>query len=155
MKAEPQRLKPDPFGLGEQNKGSVWEEFLIPDTAQVIASFDDPYWNFPAITRNQLGSGTLTYESTYLTEPLQRAVIRDALRRAGLTGPDQALPAQVKVRHGRNAQGRLLHYYLNFSGQEQSVSYAYAGGMELLTHTPLAQGQTLKLQPWDLAIIAE
>jgi len=153
--AEPQRLKPDPFGLGEQNKGSVWEEFLIPDTAQVIASFEDPYWHFPAITRNQFGSGTLIYEGTYLTEPLQRALIHDALGRAGLTGPDQALPEQVKVRHGRNAQGKLLHYYLNFSGQEQSVSYAYAHGTELLTHTPVAQGQTLKLQPWDLAIIAE
>src|SRR5947208_3876337 len=62
--AEPQRLKPDPFGVGEQNKGAVWEEFLIPDTAQVLASFDDPYWHFPAVKRNRHGAGPLTSESS-------------------------------------------------------------------------------------------
>jgi beta-galactosidase len=153
--AEPERLTPDPYNLGDQNRGSVWEEFLIPDTAQALASFDDRYWHFPAITRNNYGSGTLTYEGTYLTDPLQREIIRDALKRAGLTGPDQALLPPVKVRHGRNKQGKLLHYYLNFSGEQRSILYAYGSGTELLTNTPLAQGQTLKLQAWDLAIVAE
>src|SRR5438067_13419009 len=50
--AEPEQLKPDPYGVGEQNKGAVWQEFLVADTAQVITSFDDAYWHFPAITRN-------------------------------------------------------------------------------------------------------
>lgn len=153
--AEPERLTPDPFGVGEQNKGSVWEEFLMPDTAEVIASFDDPYWHFPAITRNRYGTGTLTYEGTFLTESLQREAIRDVLKRAGLTGPDQNLPGAVKVRHGRNAQGKLLHYYLNFSGEEQSASYTYGNGSDLLTGASLKPGQTLKLKPWDLAIVAE
>src|SRR6266536_1400049 len=153
--AEPERLKPDPYKVGEQNTGSVWEEFLVPDTAEVIASFDDPYWPFPAITRNKYGNGTLTYEGTFLTDALQREIIRDVLKRSGLTGPDQNLPAAVKVRHGRNAQGKLLHYYLNFSGQEQSLSYSYGDGSDLLTDNRVRQGQGVKLKPWDLAIIAE
>ena len=127
----------------------------MPDTAEVIASFDDPYWHFPAITRNRYGAGSLTYEGTFLTESLQREVIRDVSKRAGLTGPDQNLPAAVKVRHGRNAQGKLLHYYLNFSGDEQSASYTYGNGSDLLTGASLKPGQTLKLKPWDLAIVAE
>src|SRR5256886_1343502 len=65
--AEPARLEPDPYGVGDQNKGAVWQEFLIPDTAQPITSFTDAYWHFPAITRNQYGSGTFIYEGTYLT----------------------------------------------------------------------------------------
>lgn len=153
--AESERLTPDPYGVGEQNKGSVWEEFLVPETCQIVASFDDPYWHFPTITRNQYGTGTLTYEGTFLTDNLQREVVRDVLKRAGLTGPDQSLPSSVKVRHGRNAQGSLLHYYLNFSGEEQSASYTYGSGMDLLTGAPLKPGQTLKLKPWDLAIVAE
>src|SRR5205814_2972597 len=48
---DPERLTPDAYKVGDQNKGAIWEEFLIPDTAEVIASCDDPYWNFPAITR--------------------------------------------------------------------------------------------------------
>jgi beta-galactosidase len=153
--AEPEPLTPDLYGVGEQNKGSVWEEFLIPETAQVIASFEDPYWHFPAITRNNFGSGTLTYEGTFLTDTLQRQVIRDVVKRAGLTGQDQNLPSVVKVRHGRNAQGKALHYYLNFSGEEQTFSYPYGNGSDLLTNTSARQGQAFKLKPWDLAIVAE
>jgi len=153
--AEPERLTPDPYAVGEQNKGSVWEEFLIPDTAEVVASLDDPYWHFPAITRNRYGNGTLTYEGTFLTDSLQSKVIRDVLKRAGLTAADQNLPNVVKVRHGQNAQGKLLHYYLNFSGAEQSLSYPYGNGSDLLTNTSVREGETLKLKPWDLAIVAE
>jgi beta-galactosidase len=153
--AEPARLIPDAYAVGEQNKASVWEEFLIPDTAEVVASFDDPYWHYPAITRNKYGSGTLTYEGTFLTDNLQGRVIRDVLERAGLTSADQSLPSAVKVRHGRNARGKLLHYYLNFSGEEQSLFYSYGNGSDLLTNIPAREGNTLKLKPWDLAIIAE
>jgi beta-galactosidase len=148
-------LTPDPYGVGEQNKGSVWEEFLIPDTAEVITSFQDRYWHFPAITRNRFGSGTLTYEGTYLTDELQRGVIRDVLKRAGLSGADQSLPPVVKVRHGRSRQGKLLHYYFNFSGEEQQVPYSYSAGSDLLTGNDVQQGQSLKLAAWDLAIVSE
>lgn len=151
----PERLTPDPYKVGDQNTGSVWEEFLLPDTAEVVASFDDPYWHFPAITRNQYGSGTLTYESTFLTNQLQREIIRDALRRIGLAGPDQDLAPSVRVRHGHNRAGNLLHYYLNFSGEQQAVSYPYNNGSDLLTGTSVKQGQSVRLQPWDLAIISE
>ena len=153
--AEPGRLTPDVYGVGDQNRGAVWEEFLIPDTAEVVASFDDPYWHFPAVTRNKFGSGTLTYEGTFATDSLQREIVRDVLKRSGLTGPDQDLPAAVKVRHGRNAQGKLLHYYLNFSEQEQSISYPYGDGSDLLTNASVRPRQGLTLKPWDLAIVAE
>jgi beta-galactosidase len=151
----PERLVPDPYGVGEQNTGAVWEEFLVPDTADVVTSFDDPYWHFPAITRNKYGNGTLLYEGTFLTDKLQREVIRDVLKRAGLTSPDETLTRAVRTRHGRNREGKLLHYYFNYSGQEQSVVYAYGNGSDLITGSSIARGQMLKLKPWDLAIIGE
>ena len=153
--AEPARLEPDPYGVGDQNKGAVWQEFLIPDTAQPITSFTDAYWHFPAITRNQYGSGTFIYEGTYLTDALQRELIRDVLKSAGLTGPDQNLPASVRVRHGQNGQSKTLHYYLNFSGEQQSFSYPYGRGKDLLTGRHVSGKETIALQPWDLAIVVE
>ncbi len=153
--AEPEQLEPDPYGVGDQNKGAVWEEFIIPDTAQVIASFQDHYWHFPAITRNQYGRGTLTYEGTFLTDALQREIIRDVAKTAGLTGPDQSVPQPVKVRHGRNAQGKLLHYYLNFSGEQQLFPYPYRNGNDLLNNRRVGSKDTITLKPWDLAIVAE
>jgi len=153
--ADPEQLEPDRYGVGDQNKGAVWEEFIIPDTAQVIASFKDRYWHFPAITRNKYGSGTLTYEGTFLTDALQREIIRDVAKTAGLTGPDQNLPEPVKVRHGRNAQGKLLHYYLNFSGDQQQFPYPYNRGEDILNNRQVSAKETITLKPWNLAIIVE
>src|SRR5262249_41110628 len=151
----PVRLKPDPYRVGEQNTGSVWEEFLVPDTAEGGASFDGGYWHFPSITRDKHGSGVLTYEGTFLTDRLQREVIWDVLKRAGLSDRDQDLSGAVKVRHGRNQSGKLLHYYFNFSGERQTVSYPHGDGLDLLTGAAVRPRQGLALQPWDLAIIAE
>jgi beta-galactosidase len=153
--AEPERLTPDPYNVGGQNQGSVWQEFLVLDTAEALASFDDPYWHFPAITRNRYGSGTLTYEATVVTDTLQREILRDLLKRVGLTGPDQKLPPEVKVRHGLNSQGKTLHYYLNFSGATQSFSYPYSNGADLLTNGSINKGQVITLSPWDLTIVCE
>jgi beta-galactosidase len=152
---EPRKLTPDPYGVGEQNTGSVWQEFLVPETAEVVASFEHPFWRFPAITRNKHGSGTLTYEATVVTDALQREIVRDVLKRAGLANADQSLPEPVKVRHGRTAQGKLLHYYFNFSSQQQSISYPSGDGSDLLTNRPVRRGQALKLAPWDLAIVVD
>jgi beta-galactosidase len=152
---EPRRLTPDPYGVGEDNRGAVWQEFLIPETAEVVASIEHPYWHFPAITRNHYGAGSLTYEATSVTDRLQREIVREALNRAGLTGVDQRLPDPIKVRHGRNPQGKKLHYYFNFSSQRQSVVYPSGDGVELLTDRAVRREQALTLEPWDLAIVLE
>jgi beta-galactosidase len=152
---EPVRLTPDPFQVGGENKASVWAEFLIPDTAEVVASLDDANWRFPAITRNRYGSGTLTYEAVVVTDTLQRAVVRDALSRAGLLSVDAKLPEEVRVRHGRGGQGQWLHYYFNFSGNPHQVEYPYADATDLLAGAAVARGAIIALPPWGVAILAE
>ena len=153
--AEPVPLTPDPFHAAGENKASVWAEFLLPDTAEVLASLDDTTWRFPVITRNRYGDGTLTYEATVVTDPLQREIVRDAISRAGLAGEDQKLPPQVKIRQGRNGHGRLLRYYFNFSEQDACFTYPYATGVDLLTGDPVEKGVRVDLRPWGVAVIAE
>jgi len=152
---EPVRLTPDPFRLTAKNTGSVWAEFIEPETAEVVMSYDHPVWRFPAVTRNRHGAGWLTYEGTFLSAELQREIIRAELKGAGLAGPDMELPEAVRVRHGRNARGKLLHYYLNFSGAVQKFLYPYAAGTDLLTGAATPRGKTVTLTPWDVAIVAE
>ena len=69
-------------------------------------------------------------------------------------GPDRKLPATLKVRHGRNSRGKLLHYYLNFSGDEQSFEYPYSAGSDLLTGNAVGSRQAVTIRPWDLVIVA-
>lgn len=153
--AAPVRLKPDPYNLAAQNTASVWAEMLLPETAQPLLTYDHPFFGqFPAVTLNRHGKGTLVYEGTYPSNDLQRSLVRDALQRAGLTSPDQQLPPAIKVRHGV-ASGRTLHYYLNVSSTPAEFPYSYSSGTDLLTGKPLAPNATLRLDPWGVAIIQE
>ena len=126
------------------------------DSAQALAYYDHPFFaKYPAITRNSFGKGSVTYEGTVLSDTLQTKVLLDVLQRAGIAGPDQNLPPSVRAKHGTNRNGKLVHYYLNYSAQEQAFSYPYAAGTELLTQAAVAKSQKLTVKPWDLALIEE
>jgi beta-galactosidase len=154
---QPLVLKDDPFHVGADNKVSDWAEMIIPDTAKPLAYYDHPFFGkYPAITQNTFGAGSLTYEGTVLTDALQKAVLLGVLREAGLTGADQELPPNVHVKHVQNRHGKTLHFYLNYSSTPQFFPYSYASGSNLLyDNAPVNQGQSLLLQPWDVAIVEE
>ncbi len=152
----PLALKDDPFHAGEDNMVRTWAEFLLLDHAQPVAFYDHPFFRqWPAITRNQYGSGELLYEGTLLSDTLQDKVVLDSLKRAGLTSRDQQLPASVHVKHGINRAGKQLHYYFNYSSEPKAFSYRYAAGHDLLSDSPIIGNQSLTLKPWDVAIIEE
>jgi len=149
-------LKGDPFGAGLDNKVSEWAEMLMLDTAEPLAYYDHPFFGkYPAITRNHFGKGTLTYEGTMLSDKLQEKVLLSELQEAGLAGADQSLPASVRVKHGVNRRGKVIHYYLNYSSDTQTFAYPYADGSDLLTQLTTIRSQQITLKPWDLAIIEE
>jgi beta-galactosidase len=154
---KPLALKDDPFHAGTNgNKVSYWAEFLMPEHAKALAYYDHPFFGkWPAITENNYGSGTLTYEGTYLSDTLQKAVVDQVLKEANLTGPDQQLPAPVHVKHGINRMGKQLHYYLNYSSDQQTFTYPYKEGTDLLTNNAIAASGKITLQPWDVAIVEE
>lgn len=153
---EPLPLKGDPFQAGAENRVSEWADMLILEGAKPLAYYDHPFFGqYPAITRNQFGNGTFTYEGAVLSDKLQEKVLVDVLKIAGLTGPDQQLPAPVRVKHGVNRDGRTIHYYLNYSSDNQTFTYPCRSGSDLLSQTALAASQSVTLKPWDAAIIEE
>jgi beta-galactosidase len=154
--ATPLALKSDPFHAGAGNKVSEWAEMLVLEGAQSLAYYDHPFFSkYPAITRNRFGNGTLTYEGTVLSDTLQTKLLLDVLQMAGLTGPDQEIPATVRVKHGTNRNGKTIHYYMNYSSDSQTFKYPYKLGEDLLTKTSVAPFQAVTLKPWDLAILEE
>lgn len=153
----PLNLKGDSFHVAaDDNKVGTWAEFLQLTTAKGMAFYDHPFFGrWPAITRNQFGSGTLTYEGTMLSDGLQRGVVLNVLREAGLLSADQALPGAVRVKHGTTRAGKRIHYYLNYSSLPVSFQYGYGAGRDLLTGHVAALGGGVSLGPWDLAIVEE
>jgi beta-galactosidase len=152
----PLALKGDAYHAGAENKVSEWAEMLVLDTAKPLAYYDHPFFGkYPAITRNNFGKGTLTYEGTVLSDKLQEKVLLDVLAIAGLVGPDQQLPAAVSVKHGVNRSGKAIHYYFNYSSDPQTFPYSYGPGIDLLTQVEVTPKQTMTLKPWDLVIVEE
>jgi beta-galactosidase len=152
---KPLELKGDPFKAGDQNKVMYWAEFLQLEHAKPVAYYDHPFFGrWPAITRNEFGSGTLTYEGTYLSDALQQDVVRDALMNAHVPTP-QALPQHLIEKSGANAYGKVVHYFLNYSSAPQSFAYDHPAGKDLLTGKSIVTSQWVELAAWDLAIIEE
>lgn len=153
---KPLALKGDPFHAEAENKAMYWAEFLQPEHAKALAYYDHPFFGrWPAITENQFGAGTLLYEGTYLSSGLQQAVLSDALKAAGLTGPDQRLPKAVHTVSGTNRLGKRMHFYFNYSGETVSFAYTHGNGTDLLTQKAISASANVTLQPWDVAIIEE
>jgi beta-galactosidase len=152
----PLALKGDPFHAGADNKVSYWAEFLMPEHAKVLATYDHPFFGkWAAITENNFGSGTLLYEGTFLSDKLQVAVLKGALDKAGIAHPESELPAAVHVQHGVNRMGKQMHYYFTYSSEEVKIPYGYSAGSNLLDGKSVAHADELTLAPWDLAIIEE
>ncbi|HET8549087.1 MAG TPA: beta-galactosidase [Bryobacteraceae bacterium] len=153
---QPVALKGDPYKAGDANIVSIWAEFLLPETAQPLAFYDHPaFARYPALTRNKFGDGTLTYEGTYLSDELQSRVLAEVIGLAGLAGPDQRLPTPVRVKHGMGNAGHRMYWFLNYSGQTQTVPYSYENGTDVLTGRNAAKSATLAIPAWDLVIIEE
>ncbi len=154
--AQPLALKGDPLQAGDANRVSTWAEMLIPETAQVLAVYDHPFFSkYPALTRNKFGKGTCTYEGTVLSDKLQEKVLLGVCELAGISRPDQKLPASVRVKNGTGNAGNPMHFYLNYSGSDQTFMYPHNGGVEILTGKVVGQFSNVALSPWDLAIIEE
>ena len=154
--AKPIALKGDPFQADAGNKVSDWAEMLLLDTAKPLAYYDHPFFEkYPAVTENQFGKGTVTYEGTVLSDRLQEKLLERVLDRAHLTGPGQKLPSEIRVKHGTSRAGGKMHYYFNFSGKPQRIVYPYSDGTELLSSHPVGSGAALSLEPWGVAIVEQ
>jgi beta-galactosidase len=152
---EPLSLKGDPFGVGAENRASVWADMILLETAKPLAFYDHPFFGrYPALARNVFGKGTVTYQGTVVSDTLQEKVVADVLKQAGIV-PEPGLPARVRARHAVARDGKALRFYLNFSGEPQSFANPRGAGTELLSQKPVAAGERLTLGPWDLAVVRE
>jgi beta-galactosidase len=153
---KPLALKGDPFKAGDDNKVMCWAEFLKLEHAKALAYYEHPFFGrWPAITRNQFGGGTLTYEGTYLSDALQQNVVRDALTDARVEMVEAALPPHLIEKSGVNGYGKTLHYFLNYSSASQIFMYHQRAGIDLLTNKRIDASQSIDLAPWDLVIVEE
>lgn len=152
---KPLPLKGNPFGV-EENVATDWMEFIIPETARALAYYDHPYFSkYAAVTINEYGKGALLYEGSVLSDQIQTKIIREAVKRAGISNPDHQYSWPLIAKSGINDDGNAVHFYYNYSSDPLEFAYPHAAGKELVTEKSVVEGESLLLAPWDVIIVEE
>lgn len=138
----------------EKAEAKVFMELLMPQEAEVLASYDHYNWKeYAAITKNHYGKGTAIYIGCMTDDNTLKAVLTEALNSAEVEIPEYSWP--VIVRKGINDLNKCVRYILNYSAEEQNVIYHGANGTELFSEESVQDGHTVTVLPWNLKIVEE
>ena len=141
-------------GADEKAEAKVFMELLMPQEAEVLASYDHYNWKeYAAITKNHYGKGTAIYIGCMTDNNTLKAVLTEALNSAEVEIPEYSWP--VIVRKGTNDLGKCVRYILNYSAEEQNVVYHGADGTELFSEESVQDGESITVLPWNLKIVEE
>ncbi|WP_270401241.1 beta-galactosidase [Blautia wexlerae] len=141
-------------GVDEKAEAKVFMELLMPQEAEVLASYDHYNWKeYAAITKNHYGKGTAIYIGCMTDDNTLKAVLTEELNSAEVEIPEYSWP--VIVRKGTNDLCKCVRYILNYSAEEQNVVYHGADGTELFSEESVQDGETVTVLPWNVKIIEE
>ena len=141
-------------GADEEAEAKVFMELLMPQEAEVLASYDHYNWKeYAAITKNHYRKGTAIYIGCMTDDNTLKAVLTEALNSAEVEIPEYSWP--VIVRKGINDLNKCVRYILNYSAEEQNVVYHGADGTELFSEESVQDGDTVTVLPWNVKIIEE
>ncbi|WP_284252798.1 beta-galactosidase trimerization domain-containing protein [Litorihabitans aurantiacus] len=163
--AEPQEANPIVFEDVDADErlevpGRMIFELLEPrEGTDVVARYGaDFYAGVPAVTRRSVTvdgagePGEAWYLGTQLDQPGLAHVVRRVLARHDLLGPYadvSGLELATRVSPSGEVVDFLLHH-----GTEAVTVALHAGGRDLLTGSELRTGQTLRLEPADVVVLA-
>ena len=142
--------------IGEDGKheAKVFMELLIPDGAEVLASYDHYNWNeYAAATRNSYGKGTAVYLGCMTDKSVLESLLCDILQKAGIEKSDEKFP--IIVKKGKNDFGKTIRFYFNYSATEQSCKYEFSDGTDLFDRSEIKVQDMLHIAPWGVRIIEE
>ena len=141
-------------GADEKAEAKVFMELLMPQEAEVLASYDHYNWKeYAAITKNHYRKGTAIYIGCMTDDNTLKAVLTEAFNSAEVEIPEYSWP--VIVRKGTNDLGKCVRYILNYSAEEQNVIYHGANGTELFSEESVQDGESITVLPWNLKIVEE
>lgn len=141
--------------FGGHYPASRFAELLVPDGAEVLASYEHKYFGrFAAVTKNAFGRGAAYYIGCFTEKDVLRAVFRDAIRGAG-AAPDTGAKWPVVVRSGENEAGRAVHYILNYSGESAAFVCPYESATDILSGAAYKKGSPIPLGDWGVCILEE
>ena len=142
------------IGKDSRHEAKVFMELLIPEGAEVLASYDHYNWKeYAAVTRNSYGKGAAVYIGCMMDKNVLENILRNTLQKAGIEIPDKKYP--VIMRAGKNDFGKMVRFYFNYSGEDQTCKYKFSDGVDLFDRSAIKAQDVLHIVPWGVKIIEE
>jgi beta-galactosidase len=151
------KLKNNPFVVDEKdNTVTDWAELLIPETAEVLANYDHPFYSkFPAITINKFGKGSLLYEGCKPSDAIQEKILLKAVANAGIKKTDENMHWPLVAKYGINDYGNKVHFYYNYSSNIATIKYKNPNGIELTSNKKVVTDSLITIPAWGVQIVEE
>ena len=148
--------EPVPAAEGRRRRPVLDGAAHAHDGQGAARDYEHPVWGrYAALTENSYGKGLATYIGFMPSDELLGKVLADAVRKAGLWGPDQELAFPLVTKSGTNARGEVVRYYLNYSDRPATFRYPHGAGTELLSGAAVATDSQQQLAPWGVMIVPE
>ena len=129
-----------------------WMELITAKSANVLAWYQHQAWApYAAVTENHWGKGKAYYIGCRFDDEAFEMLLHYIASEADIPLSEVHFP--VVIKKGKNDFGRKIYYYLNYSGQVQSVKYNGLDGIDLLHNQIIQRNDTITLEPWDVRII--
>ncbi len=142
------------IGKDSRHEAKVFMELLIPEGAEVLASYDHYNWKeYAAVTRNSYGKGAAVYIGCMMDKNVLENILRNTLQKAGIEIPDKKYP--VIMRAGKNDFGKMVRFYFNYSAEDQTCKYKFSDGVDLFGRSAIKAQDVLHIVPWGVKIIEE
>lgn len=135
-------------------KVEYFAELLLPDTAVSLGNYEHKYWGrYAAITANDFGKGKAYYLGCYTEKETLKELYRQAAAAAGIPLPLLNWP--LILRSGRNKEGEMIYYLLNYSEKEQTIAIPWKQVRELRKGETCREGEVYCLKDWGVAVFKE
>lgn len=142
-------------GEKETFEAKTFMELLIPDTAEVLLSYEHYNWKeYAAVTKNRFGNGNAYYIGCMMDEKLLERILQCALMDSDIVY-DEKYRFPVIIKKGVNDFGNKVWFYFNYSREERDVVYSHGFGKELLEDKEITSGEILAIPAWGMRIIEE
>jgi len=148
-------LKSDLFPQGHYF-ATQWMEMLRPVMSEAVVSYDHPGWSqYAGVTKGKAGAGTAVYIGCHMDKPALKILLQNFLKEAGLWTDVQQAGFPIIIKSGINKEGRMVHFYLNYSGDCCKQVFYHDSATELLTGKHYTKGDMLEMAPWGVCILEE
>ncbi|WP_347460537.1 beta-galactosidase trimerization domain-containing protein [Clostridium sp. DMHC 10] len=132
------------FNQDIDKKISDWMELLIPDTADVIATYEHKHWGkYAAITENNYGSGSSVYIGCLPSKEVINTLLRYYTDKIGIIR-DDSLQFPIIYKEAVNDENHKIRFYFNYSDNDEYITSPY-NMVDLLTGGNIKCGDKTKL----------